>query len=45
VRLVTNLKRLLQQQVAFFAERDKAQEERDRAFAKLRELGIDPETL
>ncbi|KOR34903.1 MULTISPECIES: hypothetical protein [Planktothricoides] len=45
VRLVTNLKQLLQQQVAFFAERDKAQEERDRAFAKLRELGIDPETL
>ncbi|MET0115707.1 MAG: Uma2 family endonuclease, partial [Limnospira maxima] len=26
-------------------ERDKAQQERDRAFAKLRELGIDPETL
>ncbi len=28
-----------------FEERDKAQQERDRAFAKLRELGIDPETL
>jgi Uma2 family endonuclease len=26
-------------------ERDQAQQERDRAFAKLRELGIDPETL
>lgn len=26
-------------------ERDRAQQERDRAFAKLRELGIDPETL
>ena len=28
-----------------FDERDRAQQERDRAFAKLRELGIDPETL
>ncbi|MCT7991629.1 Uma2 family endonuclease [Laspinema olomoucense] len=28
-----------------FEERDKAQQERDKAFAKLRELGIDPETL
>ncbi|UWU45856.1 hypothetical protein APLC1_0540 [Limnospira platensis C1] len=26
-------------------ERNEAQQERDRAFAKLRELGIDPETL
>jgi len=28
-----------------FEERDQAQQERDRAFAKLRELGIDPATL
>lgn len=28
-----------------FEERDQAQQERDRAFAKLRELGIDPSTL
>ncbi|MCT7981059.1 Uma2 family endonuclease [Laspinema olomoucense] len=28
-----------------YEERDKAQQERDKAFAKLRELGIDPETL
>jgi Uma2 family endonuclease len=28
-----------------FAERDLARQERDRALAKLRELGIDPETL
>ncbi|MCT7984120.1 Uma2 family endonuclease [Laspinema sp. A4] len=28
-----------------YEERNKAQQERDRAFAKLRELGIDPETL
>ncbi|MCT7960511.1 Uma2 family endonuclease [Laspinema sp. D1] len=28
-----------------FDERDQAAQERDRAFAKLRELGIDPETL
>lgn len=28
-----------------FDERDRAAQERDRAFAKLRELGIDPETL
>ncbi|MEM8640101.1 MAG: Uma2 family endonuclease [Cyanobacteria bacterium P01_G01_bin.54] len=27
------------------AERDQAQQERDRAFAKLKELGIDPDTL
>ena len=30
---------------AFIAERDRVQEERDRAFAKLREWGIDPEQL
>ncbi|MEG3438805.1 Uma2 family endonuclease [Pannus brasiliensis CCIBt3594] len=30
---------------AVFTERDRAEQERDRAFAKLRELGIDPTTL
>jgi hypothetical protein len=28
-----------------FEERDQAQQERDRAFARLRELGIDPTEL
>ena len=28
-----------------FNERDQAQQERDRAFAKLRELGVDPSEL
>ncbi len=29
----------------FIEERDRAEQERDRAFAKLRELGIDPSQL